>query len=161
MVCLIWGFVAAFAICRTTSVAAPEAEPGYFIYHGQHQVLILDSDHLAVHNKSSAGQSHLATAISPGLAANGFRLSDVSDQPVSGWTVLDARNALSHARLRAPSTSRAASGAAIHLLGNSLLKSGDGSIDFVSPVFRDNKGGQILLTPRILIGFKPDFSQKE
>ena len=136
----------------TSSTMATEPEPDYFIYHGQHKSLALDSTQIAVRTSSLAPASgHAPSVVSPGLASHGFATSDVVARPARGWAILNARNVLNAVRAKAQSIGRSAPGppskaAAIHALIASVLESGDPSVAFISPVFRDENGGVVLLS---------------
>jgi hypothetical protein len=145
---------------------ATEPEPDYFIYHGQHKSLALDSTQIAVRTNSLApASSRMSNIVSPGLASHGFVASDVVARPVSDWTILNAQNALRAVAAKAQSIVKSAAmpskGAAIHALIASVLESGDPSVAFISPVFRDESGGAVLLSSRVLIGFNKDFGSAE
>jgi hypothetical protein len=78
---------------------------------------------------------------------------------------LSARNALGvvdqKAQSIAGSAPESSEGAAIHALIASVLESGDSSVAFISPVFRDENGGVVLLWSRVLIGFEKNFRPAE
>src|ERR1039457_1200881 len=135
------------------SLCLAESEPLFYIYHGQPKALTLDSAHVAVRVQSSVTNSHTSL----GLVAHGFTDADVVAQPVPGWMILNAQKALVTSRTRHLQVS-ADEETADHSLNTSLLNSGDPTIEFVSPVFRDEAGDPIILTPTVLIGFQEDFS---
>ena len=141
---------------------AQESHPLFFIYHGEQRMLSLDAKHVAVHAGDSAA---FRNAFPAGLAANGLEPSDITAVPLEGWIILNVEKVV------APVTNRAGPGVnsatdqpqaeSVHALIVALLNSGDPSIEFVSPVFRDERGGPILLTPTVLIGFKESFTASE
>jgi len=152
-------------LCTKVSVAA-DSEPTYFIFHGERKSLALDLENIAVRTTSASVKTAAAPNVVPrGLQANGFTSSDVIAQPVSGWSILNARNVLAVSAARAQRTFGAAAvpskAAAIHAVISSVLASGDPSIEFVSPVFRDANGDPVVLSSRLLIGFKPNVSLAE
>ena len=142
-----------------SSVAqAVETEPLYYIYQGQKKTLALDADHVAVHVRSQA-----PNALPASLTNRGIVEADVQSRPLSDWTIVRADKLLNAAqRNSAPNTSTATiQSAQVHSAIRSLASAGDPEIDFVSPVFRDNRGNPILLTSRLLIGFHNNLSQTE
>jgi hypothetical protein len=151
-------------VCTKGSIAA-DSEPTYFIFHGERKSLTLDLENIAVRTTASVKTTAAHKAVPSGLQVNGFMSSDVIAQPASGWAVLNARNALAVSAAQAQRTLSAAvvpsKAAAIHAVISSVLASGDPSIEFVSPVFRDTKGHPVVLTSRLLIGFRPNVSLAE
>src|SRR5206468_4858093 len=118
---------------------------------------------IAVRTASASVKTTAAlNAVPRGLQASGFTSSDVVAEPVSGWAVLNARNALTFSAAQAQRTLGTgmvrSKAAAIHAVISSVLASGDPSIEFVSPVFRDTNGDPVVLTSRLLIGFRPNVS---
>lgn len=149
--------------CSTgvTASASGEAEPTYFIYHGAPKSLALDPLQVAVRTRTSLRQANAdSNALPEGLADHGFTSSDLIEKPATEWMILNAQNVLARLNQRTPSASSVlgSSASSVHALITSLLASGDPSIEFISPVFRDARGAPALLTSRVLIGFKPDFS---
>ena len=145
---------------------ATEPEPDYFTYHGQPKRLTLDPTRIAIRATSSGhASSRTSNIVSPSLASDGFADSDVVARPVSGWAILNADNALNAVRAKAQSIGKSAPEAsrktAIHALISSVLESRDPTVAFISPVFRDEDGGAILLSSRVLIGFNKDFGSAE
>jgi hypothetical protein len=138
------------------SLCSGETEPLFYIYHGQPKALTLDSTQIAVRVNSSGASSH-TSAVPNSLATRGFSDADVVAQPVPGWMILNARNVLTTSGTRGLLAS-SAEASSVHALITSLLASGDSTIEFVSPVFRDKAGDPIILTPTLLIGFQKDFS---
>ena len=137
-------------LCTKVSVAA-DSEPTYFIFHGERKSLTLDLERIAVRTTSAGVKTTAALdAVPRGLQANGFTSSDVIAQPVSGWSILNARNIPAVSAARAQRTFGAAvvpsKAAAIHAVISSVLASGDPSIEFVSPVFRDANGDPVVLS---------------
>jgi subtilisin family serine protease len=158
--------VAALALaCAVPRLAGSETEPLYFVYHGQQKDLKLDAQHVAVHVKTSTVNPVSSAAKVPaGLISHGFSESDVVARPLSDWMILDAQKTLPAPTTGTSSTasaSEAEKGSAIHTVIESLLNSGDATIDFVSPVFRDKRGDPIVLTSTVLIGFKEELSVAE
>ncbi len=134
---------------QASSSTASESEPLYFIYHGNHRTLRLDSTQIAVSSREFE-----ADTLPEGLARNGFTLRDVTARSLRGTRLLDTRKVLNaHATQSTP--------AAVHALIRALANSGDRSIEFVSPVFRDEAGDPMLITSRILIGFEEDIAPAE
>jgi subtilisin family serine protease len=157
-----------FILLSVTSAlaATSDSEPLYFIYHGEHKMFTLDAKHIAVRTTLPAPTTSSTTTQFPaGLTANRLSSADVVARPVDGWMILDAGNVLTTATRNAGGSLATATdqpqGAAIHELITALLNSGDASIEFVSPVFRDERGGPILLTPTLLIGFRASFTPVE
>src|SRR5438309_1476932 len=164
--CLTAALLITCGLLWTTAAVSAEPEPDYFIYHGQPKRLTLDSTQIAVRAISSApASSRMSNVVSPGLASHGFAASDIVARPVSDWALLNAQNALRTVAAKAQSIVKSAAmpskGAAIHALIASVLESGDPSVAFISPVFRDENGGVVLLSSRVLIGFKKDFRSAE
>jgi len=152
-------------VCTKASTAA-DSEPTYFIFHGERKSLTLDLENIAVRSTSAGVKTTAALdAVPRGLQANGFTSSDVIAQPVSGWSILNARNVLAVSAARAQrtlgTTGMPSKAAAIHAVITSVLASGDPSIEFVSPVFRDTNGDPVVMTSRLLIGFRPNVSLAE
>src|SRR5438105_1972224 len=150
----------------TSSTMATEPEPDYFTYHGQPKRLTLDPTRIAIRATSSGhASSRTSNIVSPSLASDGFADSDVVARPVSGWAILNTDNALNAVRAKAQSIGRSAPEpsrkTAIHALISSVLESRDPTVAFISPVFRDEDGGAILLSSRVLIGFNKDFGSAE
>src|ERR1039457_2180607 len=139
------------------SLCSAGTEPLFYIYHGQPKALTLDSARIAVRVNPSVANPH-ASAVPSSLATRGFSDADVVAQPVPGWMILNAQNALTTSRTRGLLASSAEDASSVHALITSLLNSGDSTIEFVSPVFRDEAGDPIILTPTLLIGFQKDFS---
>jgi hypothetical protein len=155
-----------FTLVYTRASIAADSEPTYFIFHGERKNLTLDLENIAVQTTSASAKTTAAlNAVPRGLQVNGFAPSDVIAQPASGWAVLNARNALAVSAAQAQRTLGAAvvpsKAAAIHAVISSVLASGDPSIEFVSPVFRDINGDPVVLTSRLLIGFRPNLSLAE
>ena len=155
-----------FTLVYTKASIAADSEPTYFIFHGERKSLTLDLENIAVRT-TSANVKTTATrnAVPRGLQVNGFTSSDVIAEPASGWAILNARNALAVSAAQARRTLGAAvvpsKAAAIHAVISSVIVSGDPSIEFVSPVFRDTNGHPVVLTSRLLIGFRPNVSLAE
>jgi subtilisin family serine protease len=139
------------------SLGVAGTEPLFYIYHGQPKALTLDSASIAVHVNPTVANSH-AGAIPMTLATQGFSDADIVAQPVPGWMILNARNALSRSRASGLLAASAEDASSVHAVISTLLASGDPTIEFVSPVFRDDAGDPIILTPTVLIGFQKDFS---
>ena len=139
------------------SLCSAGTEPLFYIYHGQPKALTLDSARIAVRLNPSVANPH-ASAVPSSLATRGFSDADVVAQPVPGWMILNAQNALTTSRTRGLLAPSAEDASSVHALITSLLNSGDSTIEFVSPVFRDEAGDPIILTPTLLIGFKENFS---
>ena len=155
-----------FTLVYTKASIAADSEPTYFIFHGERKSLTLDLENIAVRTTSASVKTTAAPNTVPrGLQVNGFTSADVIARPVSGWAVLNARNALAVFAAQAQRTLGAAvvpsKAAAIHAVISSVLTSGDPSIEFVSPVFRDSNGYPVVLTSRLLIGFRPNVSLAE
>lgn len=154
-------FASIGCFCAVSAGAA--AEPLYYIYQGQQKALTLDAQHVAVRVNAPTTTSRSAAAALPAsLASRGFTSVDAEAQPVPGWMILNAQNALPAQSAGQQLTQRGSGQAdpsAIHTLVASLLT--DPSIEFVSPVFRDARGGPIVVTSRILVGFKQDLSGTE
>src|ERR1017187_6617349 len=104
------------------SLCSAGTEPLFYIYHGQPKVLTLDSSRIAVRVNPSVANSH-ANAVPKSLATQGFSDADVVAQPVPGWMILNAQNALTASRPRNLRTS-AADASSVHTLITSLLDSG-------------------------------------
>jgi subtilisin family serine protease len=139
--------------------AQADPEPLYYIYHGQPKALTLDSERIAVRVTSSPSVPRSSAAVPSSLASRGFNDSDVVATPVAGWMILNARGVLPTSRATNSTTAASPSQAdasSVHNLLTSLLNSADPSIEFVSPVFRDEQGDPIIVTPTILIGFEQD-----
>src|ERR1700730_11685920 len=141
--------------CVAALFAAGEAEPLYYIYHGQPKALRLDAHYVAVHVKADIAGRPSAGALPKSLADRGFTDSDVLAKPQAGWIILNAQKAVAsaNATARSSATTSAPQTAAssVHVLVTSLLNSGDPRIEFVSPLFRDEGGDPIVLTPTLLI----------
>ena len=137
---------------------ATEPEPLYYIYQGQKKTLALDAGHVAIHLKEPPADS-----LPSSLASRGIVAADVESRPLSDWMVIRAEKFLGNARTNSAPNSNSAQVQAAHLHSaiRSLASTGDPAIDFVSPVFRDNRGNPILLSPRLLIGFSKDLSQTD
>jgi len=154
-----------FTLVYTKGSIAADSEPTYFIFHGERKSLTLDLENIAVRTTASVKTTAALNAVPRGLQVNGFMSSDLVAEPASGWAVLNARNALAVSTARAQRTLGAAvvpsKAAAIHAVISSVLASGDPSIEFVSPVFRDTNGHPVVLTSRLLIGFRPNVSLAE
>ena len=146
--------------------AQADPEPLYYIYHGQPKALTLDSGRIAVRVTPSPSVPRSSAAVPSSLASRGFNEVDVVATPGTGWMILNARGVLPTSRA-ASSTTAAAAGpsqadaSSVHNLLTSLLNNGDPTIEFVSPVFRDQQGDPIIITPTILIGFEQDVAAKE
>src|SRR6267143_4025535 len=140
--------------------ARADEDGAYYIYHGQERNLSLDAAAVAVKlSESSASMLIKSRRISPSLAAAGFASANVMMNSLPGWFILDAK----HAKTVQASANRtqAAAAAQIHEVIRSVLNSNDSSVEFVSPVFRDEQGGPIIITSRILVGFQKDFSSQD
>src|SRR6266567_4018918 len=149
-----------FTLVYTKASIAADSEPTYFIFHGARKSLTLDLENIAVRTASASVKTTAApNAVPRGLQVNGFTSSDVIAQPASGWAVLNARNVLAVSAQRTLGAAVVPSKtAAIHAVISSVLASGDPSIEFVSPVFRDTNGDPVVLSSRLLIGFRPNVS---
>src|SRR5437868_3465946 len=101
---------------------AGDAEPLFYIYHGQHNELRLDPDHVAVRLRSNA-----VDQLPPGLTARGFSAADIEARPLGDWVVLRAHS-LAQARTNAQpavSNSPQTQSVAVHNLVRSLGATGD------------------------------------
>jgi len=78
--------------------------------------------------------------------------------------ILNARGVLPTSRAASSTTAASPSqtdASSVHNLLTSLLNNGDPTVEFVSPVFRDQRGDPIIVTPTILIGFEQDVAAQE
>ena len=148
--------VVAEFVATTPVLAGPATDPVHYIYRGEKRALSLDADHVAVRQKTPSGHATISSA----LRSRGFSEADITERPAREWMILKTKPApgtattgsmQSAARSASPTTG-------IRAQINAILSSGDPDIEFVSPVFRDQQGKSITITPRLLIGFKPDFS---
>src|SRR6267143_4360476 len=157
--------VASIGLFCTPLFGGADAEPLHYIYHGEQKTLTLDADHIAVRVTVTLPSSQSLAALPMSLVSRGFSEADVVARPVAGWMVLKARDiptaSSSVNQLASPSVSAQIDASSIHTSITSILNSGDPSIEFVSPVFRDGGGDPVIVTPTILIGFKPDVAAKE
>ncbi|MEY2530915.1 MAG: hypothetical protein QOI96_1000, partial [Verrucomicrobiota bacterium] len=161
---LLAGIFSLGLFCAATLFA--ESEPLYYIYHGQQKPLTLDAERIAVRVSPTPPNLQSAAALPMSLASHGFSESDVVARPEAGWMILNAQNLASSGNPLTRSTATTAvappsEASSVHAFVTSLLNSGDPTIEFVSPVFRDEGGDPIIVTPTILIGFKQDFASKQ
>lgn len=150
--------IAALAALVSGRGAQGQTEPLYYIYHGAPKALTLDTERIAVQIGTGSSRRAKESELSPGLIRLGFTTAHVTARPLPGWIILDTQNIAIVPNFRHQSFARA-SAAAVHALIESLLSSDDANIRFVSPVFEDSVGNLIVITPRLLIGFKENFSE--
>lgn len=147
----------AWALLTSGTTWADEVSP-YYTYHGAPSPLTLNPTQLAVWVRPPADASPAAAVAMPsGLAAQGLSEANVVARPLPGWLILDASAPLARtaAASAAGATDQAAAQlAAVRSLVTSVLASGDPTVEFVSPVFTDERGGPLVVTPRLLVGFE-------
>lgn len=147
IICIVWIFGAA---SLTAPPLGAEEPPLFYYYRGEPRALKVDPDRVALRMKVPGGERDNQLAVASARVAYGA--DNVVAGPLPGWAVLDAK-----ALMAEQSLSKQKTGASrVEALIDSVLKKGDPNVDFVSPVFLDDRGGTILLTDRILIGFNPD-----
>lgn len=149
------GFLFAGVIFGTLPVTdAADAEPLYYIYRGQQRPLTLDPAHIAIHVRTNSPDQ-----LPAGLTTRGFTVADVQSRPLSDWIVLRQSHVPATRAANSQGTaSTQGQASAVHQLIRDLTTTGDPGIDFVSPVFRDSSGNPVLVTSRVLIGFKAGVS---
>jgi subtilisin family serine protease len=141
------------------TTSSPE-EPTYFIYHHAERPLTLDPTVVAVKLSAETIGHFKANIARPSLASAGLN-TDAAEEHAPGWFLIP-RAATASNQSSAPSISQRVSNAQdIHSSIRQLAQSGDPTIEFVSPVFRDDKGGAIIVTRRLLVGFDPKLSSEQ
>src|SRR4051794_5896994 len=142
------------ALAGAARAFAAENEPLYYIYQGQPKQLTLDSEHVAVHVRTTSPDQFPA-----GLISRGFTPADVEARPLGDWMILrdSALAGRSTQNVHAGGMNLIRTDAvAVHDRLRALGTTGDAAVDFASPVFRDDHGNPMLITSRLLIGFNKD-----
>ncbi len=117
------------------ALARDDAPAGYHRHYWKARIpLRLDGSRIAILQR--AGRS----AAQRGVPALGIAPAQVQAWPIAGWSLVPAGDV---AREAGPKELEARIGA--------LLQ--DDTIDFASPVFLDDEGGPLIITPDVLIGF--------
>lgn len=121
-------FVLALGLCGGVSPALAERST-FYTYRGERRVLTLDPSRLAL----------LGAEADRPIPSLGLAAADVTAHAIQGWSLARTQ----------PLAALAADARAIV-----EVAAADAAIDFASPVFVDDLGGPMFVTPIILVGFK-------
>jgi len=141
----IFGAVGAGIACLILSRASAEPGPeaGYHRYYWKERVeLRLDSSRLAIL------QIQGRLALQRGVPALGIAPEQMRAWPIAGWSLAPAVGA-----------ARGEGQQDVEARIEALLQ--DGTIDFASPVFLDDDGNPLIITPDVLIAFDPNLDGAE
>jgi hypothetical protein len=106
----------------------------YYAYFGERISLALDTSQVAILAPGAPGAELSAAALPTGVLAEGMR-----QHAVRGWWLADTSVAL-----RRPQD----------VEQTVAVLARDGKVGFCSPVFADQRGYPIVITPDILVGFR-------
>ena len=103
---------------------------------------------------SPAADQFRASKVAPSaLAVAGLNTEEATEH-LPGWFLFSRTSPAANKSISSSKGQTISNAQDVHSGMRQLLQSGDPQIEFVSPVFRDDKGGPILVTPRLLVGFE-------
>jgi subtilisin family serine protease len=132
-------------LAASPTFAADAADRAFYIYQGQRRELRIDSSRFAILQPALAPGAR-APAVVAGIATN-----DLEPHPIAGWSLVPP--AVAANTLRAADPARTPRQIVAELAA-------DPALEFVSPVFIDDVGGAMLVTPHILVGLDPALPQQ-
>jgi hypothetical protein len=130
------------------------AEPEfYYYYRGQKKALQLDDEHLAVKLASRAKISAKpsdsdARAFSARAASLGYQANESTGFKGQGWLKMATRSAAAQLRLPAQASRKERH----NRLLDDLSRLPD--VEFVAPIFKDEKGEPVIFESLLLVGFR-------
>lgn len=138
------------------SAAEPEF---YYYYRGQKKALQLDEEHVAVklasRAKTSAKPSDSdARAFSARAGSLGYKADESAGFKGQGWIKIATRSAAAQLRLPAQASRKEKR----NRLLDDLSRLPD--VEFVAPIFKDEKGEPIIFESLLLVGFREGTSDK-
>jgi len=130
------------------------AEPEfYYYYRGAKKALQLDDEHVAVKLASRAKISAKpsdsdARAFSAHAASLGYKSDESTGFKGQGWLKVATRSASAQLRLPAQASRKEKHNRLLEDLGRLP------DVEFVAPIFKDEKGEPVIFEPLLLIGFR-------
>jgi hypothetical protein len=151
--------LAAWLLCGAVGPGDGTTPPAvyHYFYFDQPVGIELDATQIAIKTKPVAAAQGFtaaaaATDLAQSLTAHGFAAADVRGHAVRGWALAKTAGPRRAARglFGAPNL-------APHQETEALVGAvaADPAVEFVSPVFKDARGGALIVTASLLLGFKP------